>query len=1126
MAAWDNDPVVGQSGQPAAQPSTPPAWASDEVLGEMNPQAMKSDVQMAKESLSKIGWEDFKKNNLPVRFGGWALEKSLLALGAISKEDVEFNDKLHGRVKEPEDNMSYTDQVKAGLKLIKDKPLTATAELAKGLINDPELLGLGALKSAATVDKMMQLAKAGRAMRAVAATGATAVEGGVVMGSYEALSQVADKKELNTDKIGASATMGAVAAPLMAGAGKLVRFKGTPSSAESSGTPTLDRFQETVKEGGEIHNPVDEAFRQPPASGPANDKLANAMETAYDLMKRGASKKEVEKAIKNNPELGEAMEKIRERRADAKDSFNRAIQGEVLPPEAASKPGSLAGEAVGQKSLSSPKPTDMFRRQAGGADPKMLAAIGLVGVGALAGSYLAGDHKVAGAIFGGIAGAGALRLPNTLAGLGKTLSYKTALTNSAKVGMILGAGAYIGSKSDDPVAGAAMAGAILLGRNALKPAQKLVTDDMIAIRNGNIAAYERIVGNLKRDIETAVPDKGRREVISDALDQGDPSKLTPEERKVYSAVRGFYDSIGKEGVDAEVLKGMRHNYISYIVERDPAMTHEQESGIIASLFESGAFSGNNASPNTKFAKHGKYESFSELNKALEGSGLRLKTKDVSELISIYGRSMRAAIENKLLMNNLKGAKSPTGESYLTHQDANGNVPHGYKRMNHPQLSGYGVHPDLVDSLKVVMDNSDPNIVTRGLLGLGMAVKRVQVMGSLFHAKSLAEVYINAMGRDVYSQGKAPIDAALKMFREGGVGDTLDLGIRNGLSMKVPHDIDQSIIANIGKSIDQLVPKITGGDTKVGSAVAEKVDWVNKKLDKITWDYMHAGVKGAIFLKEFETMMARNAEAHARDPKIPLKTKEQIAKEVAKYANDLTGGLDWFGIAADAKTQLGRNLGMFFAGPSGQRMAQILAFAPDWAVSTLRAGFNAFGKSDSGLKGIFKPSNTTDLYRKYAMRSALYWLTILNGFNIAFSGHPVWQNQDPTRIDMGDGTSVQAGKHTFEAVHAVSDPARFAYNKLGFTPKMVVDFFSGKEGYGDKAPAYSSFPRHMMETAEPFIASAGRQSELSIGERIKRGTMSFAGFPKYGYTDEQKQARRESRKIEREKKRRRKMEIEY
>ena len=237
-----------------------------------------------------------------------------------------------------------------------------------------------------------------------------------------------------------------------------------------------------------------------------------------------------------------------------------------------------------------------------------------------------------------------------------------------------------------------------------------------------------------------------------------------------------------------------------------------------------------------------------------------------------------------------------------------------------------------------------------------------------------------------------------------MGDVLDLGLRNGLNMKVPEDVSQTIIGNIGKALDNFIP------LKAGTAVTDKIDFVNGKLDKITWDYLHAGIKGAIFTKEFETLVARNAEQHAKAPdKVPLKSREQIAKEVAKYTNDLAGGLDWFAIAADTKTELGRNLGMFFASPQGRRFAQIIAFAPDWAMSTLRAGFNAFGHSETGLKGLWKPENATDLYRRYALRSTAYWLTLLNGINMATAGHPIWQNKDPTRLEFEDETSMQAGK---------------------------------------------------------------------------------------------------------------------
>ena len=714
-----------------------------------------------------------------------------------------------------------------------------------------------------------------------------------------------------------------------------------------------------------------------------------------------------------------------------------------------------------------------------------------------------------------------MRLPGTLSGLGKTLSWKQATWNAARVGAVLGAGTYIGGKNGDPVYGAAVAASIILGKAALKPAVKLGTDAFINIRNGNIAAETRIIDNMVRDINKAIPDAERRIEVSRALDSGSMEGLNANERVVYRYVRNFLDKIGAEAKDADVIKGMRANYISYIVEHDPTMSLARESGIIEKLFETGG-GHTEGSPNTRFGKRGKYETFDEINKALLGSGLRLKTQDVGEIVGIYAKSMRTAIENKILLDNVKQAKSPEGVSYLVRQDKNGNLPQGYEKFNHPQMQGYGVHPDLKDSLGVVLNNSDPNVVTRGMLGLSMAIKRVQVYGSLFHAKSLMEVYLNAMGKDAFSVKTGvslkPIDAALKAFREGGLGDTLDLGLREGLSMKVPLDVSQTIIGDIGAAVDAITPRLVGREVKVGTAVTNKIDWVNQKLDHITWDYLHAGIKGALFLKEFETLTLRNTEAHAKNPeKIPLKTRQQIAREVATYTNDLTGGLDWFGIASESKTQVGRALGMWLAGPEGRRIAQIMAFAPDWALSTLRAGFRAFGESDHTFKGLWKPENATDLYRRYALRSTLYWVTLLNGLNYMTSGHSVFspEQKDPTRLQFRDGTSMQVGKHTFEAVHAVTDPVRFAYNKLGYSPKMLVDLMSGKSGYGETAPKYDSFIGHAAQAALPFTVNSATQPGLSPTERVVRPIASGLGFPTYGTTQEQKTQIKIERSAERE-----------
>jgi hypothetical protein len=353
--------------------------------------------------------------------------------------------------------------------------------------------------------------------------------------------------------------------------------------------------------------------------------------------------------------------------------------------------------------------------------------------------------------------------------------------------------------------------------------------------------------------------------------------------------------------------------------------------------------------------------------------------------------------------------------------------------------------------------------------------------------------------------KRIIDEALKQFHEGGLGDHIEGLNRNGLKLEVPDDVSTTIIGDLGKLAD------TTFETKYGTAITDKIDFVNKKTDKLTWDYMHAGVKSALALDAIAKFKKNNAELHAMNPeKYPLKSMDEIYAEAARYANDATGGLDWLRIATEANTEFGRDVAMNFASPRGRKMAQILLFAPDWTVSTLRAGFNSFGKSDTGFRGLLKPTNAVDMYRRYALRSAALWLTVINGIQYALSGKPVWENDDPTRIQFSDGTSMQPGKHSAEAVHAAMDPVKFAMNKLGFVPSLGADLASARWGAGPLAISGDSPTWHIVKKMAPFTASPMLQDHLEPGQRIGRSISGALGMPVYGMSPIQKMRARQER----------------
>jgi len=210
--------------------------------------------------------------------------------------------------------------------------------------------------------------------------------------------------------------------------------------------------------------------------------------------------------------------------------------------------------------------------------------------------------------------------------------------------------------------------------------------------------------------------------------------------------------------------------------------------------------------------------------------------------------------------------------------------------------------------------------------------------------------------------------------------------------------------------------------------------------------------------------------------------------------------------------------MHFASPQGRRMAQILAFAPDWGVSTLRAGFNSFGKSETGFRGLLKPTNAVDLYRQYALRSAALWVTVLNGLQYAMTGTPIWENKDPTRIEFKDGTSLQPAKHSAEAVHAVLDPVKFAMNKLGFLPSLAADIAAARHGAGFMAQSGDSVTWHTVKKALPFTASPMVQPHLTPGQRVGRSVSGAMGVPIFGFNQQQKMMARRERMQEAARKR--------
>jgi len=674
------------------------------------------------------------------------------------------------------------------------------------------------------------------------------------------------------------------------------------------------------------------------------------------------------------------------------------------------------------------------------------------------------------------------------------------------------------------------------------------TEKFVGTNINNKLANSRIIHNESADMKTAIPDPARRQAIAEAVDKGDLSGLNKEEQAVAKKYSDLARDIGERAVEKGVVKGLLEDYVTHIIDWAGAPKGAREEFINA-LFGKG--SGGDASKGmtteSKFGKQRVFKTFADLeffineaNARIAAAGksdfrLQIKTKDIAEIYKEYATSLEKAIENKVLIDNLKQVRNVVGESMVREITKESPMPQGWEMIDSPQFSGYAVHPDMMPALKFVFD-AGPSDLMKAFGMISQVSKRMNVIGSFFHAKSLMEVMSSAQipiwtpvkealvlplvekvvkavtGKDIQLSA---ITKALEQYRKGGVGDNTDKWIKSNLQLEVPEDVSQSVLSATGKFSDAMIGKY-GPKTRV---LERSLSAVEKGtlgyIDVFTWDFLHTG--GKLMVADAYLDKARIAAAKEGKPF----DEAQQRKEIAGFVNNSFGGLNWFEAATNTQNEFAKRMAMAAYSPAGRRGLQIALFAPDWTLSTLRAFTDALPKELSptkwhpveGIKGMMTPTTKADYARLYQFKTALTYLTLINAINMMTANRPVWDNKDPTRIEWPDGTSMQAMKHAMEPYHWIMDPDKTLSNKLGFIPKAAIVGMAGVEYASPQAqklvdPSATGRLTAVAKMAVPFqVAAAG---SAPPGEGVKRAVLGTLGFPVYGATPEQRKAARAER----------------
>ena len=567
-----------------------------------------------------------------------------------------------------------------------------------------------------------------------------------------------------------------------------------------------------------------------------------------------------------------------------------------------------------------------------------------------------------------------------------------------------------------------------------------------------------------------------------------------------------FAQIGEQAKREGLMEHLRDNYVPHLLDfSDSILSKTAQQTLrdrINGVMRSPRF-------NRDFTKQRTYEFIRDLEKVLHETGkeLNLDTsgvkvqRDIARIAEVYQQAMGEAIVEKRVINFLEKQKAEgvlgDSEGLLTKNFKFG-FENGYVKFTghgSEALKDYLVHPDLVDPLNFLFLQKDPIQALRAGAAISNLSKAITTTASLFHAVSLAWAKATAaplnFAKEVLS-GFSGTRAALTQLKEGGNEYMIKIMTEAGMRFEL-EEISRSALSEVAKSLDNTMTEMfTDKDVKVLRKVVDPVDaLVLQNLNWFTWDFMHAAGK-------FQTANYLFTKIKVRHPELEDRV---IAKEVSNFINNTFGGVDWLDLANRVKTPWLKQVAMKAYGNRGKPWMQIMMFAPDWTVATLRSYTRALPEYmfepkrweiKKGFKDFFDPKTEGDLARRYLFTTGVIWATMLNQINLATSGHNIWENEDPTRIDMGDGTSMQMAKHSMEGMHWLMHPVRTATNKLGYIPKTAVNL----------ASPYVRTPMDVAKVmADPFVPfQVSAAADAPTGEKVKRGLFSFVGMPIYGKTD--------------------------
>ena len=584
--------------------------------------------------------------------------------------------------------------------------------------------------------------------------------------------------------------------------------------------------------------------------------------------------------------------------------------------------------------------------------------------------------------------------------------------------------------------------------------------------------------------EFPILNKKREEAVLDWI-QGDKSiKLSATELKAATAAQDYFAKMHKVLSDNDLLIRFRKNFLPGFWQTS---AFESEESIIKKLQSFLNDSANIEQYKGRFAS----ENSKKINSYAEGRkiGLEARTTNLGEIISLYNNAVNRALGERrivktLFNSDINGRVTPEGNPYKfmydtlpTDVNAKDYVKfrhHAFEShnpKNEKTLKGINkqveemkienpkeklktrnelidqaykdgtmtepfVYKEAAPHLKLMFDSTESKGLFRAISNVNFLQKRFSVGYSFFHAAALMESMIFA-GVGVTKALNVPVsyfkpgkNSAKRMITEGGNFDDYEAGLRAGVVFSHPDDIGHHAFYDMVQGANRLADRV--GSPLLKWTMQQGIDKLVVKpfkfIDDVTWDHVYNSGK----LYTFQTARLKLL----RDPKnkdIPL---VELDKKAAMFTNEAYGGLNWRRLYENVESPLMKKIAGTALTPSGRRVLQLMMFAPDWTISNFRILYKA-------LPGINKDPVARKLYQAYAIRAGLIYATLGSALQYMFTGKSLFENKDPTKIDLGNGDTMVFSKQMMEPLHWAVHPYKTLVSKQGSTLKLTEQLLFNK-----------------------------------------------------------------------------------